>query len=98
MGEVDEAVETADSLASRPKVDPELQIELARCYAIASRTLPGQDSRRVEALRLRAMDCLRSAVKDGYRDRGYLGAEPDLGPLREREDFRTLLEGIPKAR
>jgi tetratricopeptide (TPR) repeat protein len=94
MGHVDEAVETADHLASRPKVDPELRIELARCYAIASRTLPEPDSQRVEALRMRAMDCLEAAVENGYRDRGYLETEPDLGPLRERGDFRAMLEGI----
>ncbi len=93
-GRVDDAEKTAERLASRPKIDSELRIELARCYAIASRMLAGADAQRAESFGTRAMDELRAAVSDGYRDRSYLGGEPDLRPLREREDFRALLEGI----
>jgi serine/threonine protein kinase len=93
-GRVDEAEATAERLVSRPKIDSELRVELARCYAIASRTLAGADRQRAESFGMRAMDQLRAAVKDGYRDWSYLGGEPDLRPLREREDFRALLEEI----
>jgi tetratricopeptide (TPR) repeat protein len=96
MGRVDEAVAIADRLAARPNVDPELRMDLARCYAIASRTLPASESQRAETLRIRALDCLRAAVKNGYRDRGYLEGEPDFAPLQAREEFKALVGGIQR--
>ena len=49
---------------------------------------------RAEALRTKAMKALRAAVKDGYRDRGYLEGEPDFAPLRDRGDYKALLEEV----
>jgi hypothetical protein len=72
-------------------------LELARCYAIASRTLPAGDAARTRALQTKAMDAIRAAVRDGYRDRFYLEGEPDLAPLRSREDFKTLVTGMTSA-
>jgi tetratricopeptide (TPR) repeat protein len=94
VGQVDAAVATADRLAAGPRVDPELRMDLARCYAVASRALPATAADRTEALRVKAMEALRAAVKDGYRDRGYLEGEPDLAPLRDRGDFKALLAEI----
>jgi tetratricopeptide (TPR) repeat protein/tRNA A-37 threonylcarbamoyl transferase component Bud32 len=98
VGQVDAALATADRLAVGPKVDSELRMDLARCYAIASRTLPEREAERAETLRVKAMEALRAAVKDGYRDRGYLEGEPDFEPLRGREDFKALLAEIPIAK
>jgi tetratricopeptide (TPR) repeat protein/tRNA A-37 threonylcarbamoyl transferase component Bud32 len=95
MGRVDDAVATADRLAAGPKVDSELRIDLARCYAVGSRTLPRAEAERTQLLQLKAMEVLRAAVKDGYRDRGYLEGEPDFVPLHDRADFRALLGEIP---
>jgi serine/threonine-protein kinase len=38
-----------------------------------------------------AMAALRLAVEKGYEDRARLQKDPDLDPLREREDFKRLL-------
>jgi serine/threonine-protein kinase len=94
MGRVDDAVATADRLAAGPKVDSELRIDLARCYAVGSRTLPRSEAERAQLLQAKAVEALRAAVKDGYRDRGYLEGEPDFVPLHDRDDFRAILGGI----
>ena len=95
VGHVDTALVVADRFAAGSAIDPELQLELARCYAIASRTLPASDAARTQALQTKAMDAIRSAVGNGYRDRFYLEGEPDFAPLHSRDDFRALLAGMP---
>jgi hypothetical protein len=37
------------------------------------------------------LEALGAAVKDGYRDLGYLEVEPDLAPLRNRGEYQALL-------
>jgi len=96
IGEVDQAAAIAARLGAGPRVDAELRMDLARCYAIASRTLP--DSPRAESLRVKALESLQMAVKDGYRDRAYLDGEPDFAPLRERSEFKSLLVGLQSER
>ncbi len=39
----------------------------------------------------------RAAIRDGFRDRVYLETEPDLDPLRGRDDFKGLLREIGAA-
>jgi len=39
----------------------------------------------------RAMDVLRRAVANGYRNLPRLERDPDLDPLRQRPDFRLLM-------
>jgi tetratricopeptide (TPR) repeat protein len=97
VGQVDAAMTIADRFAAGALVDPEQRLELARCYAIASRTLPASDAARAAALQARATDTIRAAVRDGYRDRFYLEAEPDFAPLRGREDFKALVAALPGA-
>jgi serine/threonine-protein kinase len=43
-----------------------------------------------------AMETLRLAVKAGFADAERLRKDPDLAPLRARDDFQKLLEGIKK--
>jgi len=97
VGQVDAAMTIADRFAAGASVDPEERLELARCYAIGSRTLPASDAARASALQTKAMDAIRAAVRDGYRDRFYLEGEPDFAPLRGREDFKTLVAGMTGA-
>ena len=37
------------------------------------------------------MDTLRRAVAAGYRSVDWIGATPDLDPLRSRPDFQLLM-------
>jgi eukaryotic-like serine/threonine-protein kinase len=42
----------------------------------------------------RAMDTLRRAVAAGYHPVKWMRRDPDLGPLRDREDFELLIEDL----
>jgi tetratricopeptide (TPR) repeat protein len=71
---------------------------LARTHALcASRPVdekvpPTSDERAdQEAHANRAMAALRRAVDAGWRDAARMAKEPDLDPLRSRDDFRELL-------
>ena len=44
----------------------------------------------------RAMEFLQRAVKVGYKDVDRLKRDPELGPLRDRDDFRKLLADLEK--
>ena len=37
------------------------------------------------------MELLAKAVQAGYQDAAHMKKDTDLDPLREREDFKTLL-------
>ncbi len=41
-----------------------------------------------------AMEALRQAVNGGYRDLAWISIDPDLGPLRSREDYKALIAQI----
>jgi len=41
-----------------------------------------------------ALDTLRQAVKDGYRDLAGMRTDPSLDPLRWRADFQKLLADL----
>ena len=42
----------------------------------------------------RAMQWLHKAVQEGYKDVAHMKKDPDLDPLRERADFKTLLASL----
>jgi serine/threonine protein kinase len=90
-GESARAEELADRLAAGPAVDRELRVDLARCYAQCGRSTPAAQAERTQTLLVKAIESLRAAVKEGYRDRVSLETEPDLEPLRDRTDFKALL-------
>ncbi len=41
-----------------------------------------------------AMESLRQAVNGGYRDLAWIEFDPDLGPLRSRDDYKALIAEI----
>ena len=95
VGQVNRALEMADRLAAGPKIDTELWTYLAQVYAQAARSLPPQQAGKAGDLESKAMNALRQAVKQGFRDRTVLDYEHDLDPLRNREDFKALLNELP---
>ena len=40
------------------------------------------------------MEALRQAVNGGYRDFAWISIDPDLDPLRSRDDYRALIAEI----
>jgi tetratricopeptide (TPR) repeat protein len=71
----------------------------AACYLCRGVTLAGKDAQLAETRRReltqdysdRAMLLLRQAVEQGFKDAALMRRDPDLNPLRAREDFRKLL-------
>jgi hypothetical protein len=43
---------------------------------------------------VKAVAAVRTAVGEGFRDRVYLETEPDLEPIRNRDDFKQILGEI----
>jgi tetratricopeptide (TPR) repeat protein len=97
-----EAAAAADKLRAIAPREPGRLYHLARCCA---RCLcaggPGQspgpfagaDKALRERLAANAVGLLREALASGYRDRKRLEKDPDLHPLRQREDFKKLTRG-----
>jgi tetratricopeptide (TPR) repeat protein/tRNA A-37 threonylcarbamoyl transferase component Bud32 len=89
------ALELADRFSAGPNVDREQRIFLASCYAQAARSTPPEKAERIQTALVKAVESVRTAVREGFRDRVYLETEPDLEPLRNRGDFNAILGGIP---
>ena len=94
VGQIEKATAIADRLNAGPKLDNELRLEIARCYAQCARGTPNDQAERQQTFSVKAMETLRAAVSHGFRDRVYLETEPDLEPIRNRDDFKQILAGI----
>jgi tetratricopeptide (TPR) repeat protein len=102
-GNVTEASDVSrKALALFERIDKE---GLAKPYDIACiRSLSsdlvkstGKDPATVERSRNmadQAMKALRQAVDGGYQDLDWISIDPDLGPLRSRDDFKDLIAEI----
>jgi hypothetical protein len=40
---------------------------------------------------VKSVESVRLAVRDGFEDRVYLETEPDLEPIRNRDDFKQIV-------
>jgi hypothetical protein len=98
LGEPEQALKLIAQLqagVSEPKIDLYKAAE-ALCYFVGAAE---KDTRVPEARRKQlargyadqAMDLLRQAVKAGQNNVGDLKGDPDLDPLRGREDFKKLI-------
>jgi serine/threonine-protein kinase len=73
---------------------------LARCVPLAEKDATLPEARRQELAHSyadRAVDTLRQAVKNGFKDAAHLKKDPDLDPLRQRADFQQLLQDLEKS-
>jgi tetratricopeptide (TPR) repeat protein len=67
---------------------------LSQCIPMVAKHDKLDDQRRHEATQFygeAAMKLLRDAVSKGYKDVAHMKADPNLNPLRQREDFRMLI-------
>jgi tetratricopeptide (TPR) repeat protein len=101
LGRHVEAARSLDRLLERAGEDPEALFvaarTLARCVHVTEHDeeLGPEDRRRMAgAYADRAVERLREAVRRGFRDQKRLRATPELKPLQDREDFRSLLESL----
>jgi serine/threonine-protein kinase len=73
---------------------------LSRCVPLAERDskLPeGQRKELAQSYADQALAALRQAVAKGYKDADHLKKDPDLDPLRGRDDFLKLLAELEAA-
>jgi hypothetical protein len=93
-----EAVRAARDYAREFPDDPVVAYNaacfMARCVPLADRdpklSAEGRQKTADEYARL-AVQQLRAASQAGYRDVKHMKQDPDLDPLRDRQDFRDLL-------
>src|SRR5262249_42882124 len=90
--------EAAAEATRRSKLWPEdptqlydVACELALCIPLA-----GSEAER-EGYSSRAMDALGKAVRLGWKDVAHIEADPDLAPLRSRDDFRAPCRELAEA-
>jgi tetratricopeptide (TPR) repeat protein len=102
-GRYAEAAAAADKLCAIAPREPRRLYHLARCCARclgpgdpgqAPGPFTGADKAVHERLAANAVGLLREAIASGYRDRKSLEKDPDLDPLRQREDFKKLLRTL----
>ena len=68
--------------------------DVACFYSLASIKAPEQQ----QEYAVRALVLLSRAVESGFKDAGHIKHDPDLDPLRNRVDFKKLLESIDNAK
>ena len=92
-GQPQQAAELAEKYRQSQAADNELLLDVARTYAqcaAAVMDMP-EETDRYAGL---ALDAIRAAIEQGYKDSVYLDREVDFDPLRTRPEFKSLLERL----
>ncbi len=76
--------------------DNELLIDVTRCFAQCSAAATSDAALRQDYAD-KAIAALSAAIAQRYRDSVFLEFEPDLDPLRERDDFKLLVDSARAA-
>jgi hypothetical protein len=90
-----QAVAEADVLAKMPEATGDMLFDLARICAWAS-TVSKDDDQKRERNAARAVALLRQATERGFGDLAKIKSDDDLRPLRDRQDFKKLLQTLVK--
>ncbi len=92
MGRVTEAAEAA---RQRRALIPSGPFDLYNDACLLSRSIATtEDPRRRDALAAEAVGALRAAVAAGWDNAVHTSRDPDLDPLRARDDFRAMLADL----
>jgi serine/threonine-protein kinase len=89
------AAEMAGKIEKGDKVDRELLVVLAQCYAQCAASVPDQAELK-NRYTAKALEALDKALASGYADLVYLETEPDLDALQGRPEFTRLLAPLRK--
>ena len=92
LGEHVRATSEADELL-QIRTDAGSLFTVSCVYAISSDKSTTQKNS--EQYAVRAVALLKQAIGAGFSDFEHLRRNTDLKPLREREDFRELLDNLP---
>jgi tetratricopeptide (TPR) repeat protein len=91
-GQVAEAVAEVAELTKSQNWNSGQWYDFACVYAVACGKIADKKHEYADG----AMDLLQKAVKTGWNDAAHMAKDTDLGPIREREDFKKLIEGLAK--
>jgi serine/threonine-protein kinase len=84
-----EAMADVDGVVAHPKARP---IDIYNAACVCSQLFAAVPDDPTAAKR--AVELLRIAIEKGYDAKGKLLSDPDLTPLRDREDFRKLVSEL----
>ncbi len=93
-GKVAEAVAGVAELMKGGKWSADEWYDLACFHAVAS----GKAADKKREYADRAMELLHKSVKAGYKNAGHMAKDKDLDVLRGRDDFKKLLQLLPKTK
>jgi hypothetical protein len=105
-GEVDQAVATLERLTALPDLPADKTYNAAcgycRCITAltkaAAATSVAADGERIDWLATKAVALLKRVMETGFFDdpqfMNLIANDPDLAPLREREDYRAFIETL----
>lgn len=91
-GLAQEAIEIINEIEPLLNWPPSSRYNFACTCAIASEKTDNEDEKQDYADK--AMDLLGKAVRDGWKDAEKISNDPDLASLRERDDFKQLLDEL----
>lgn len=89
-GQLAEAVAEAAELTKSSSWNAGQWYNFARVYALAS----GKIADKKDEYAKRAVELLQRAVKAGYKDAAHVMKDADLDALRDREDFKKLMDEL----
>jgi hypothetical protein len=96
-----QAARKLTALAFEPSGDTyDAACAFARCGPLALKDASLPESKRQELARSyadEAMALLRQAVARGWKDAAHMQQDPDLNPLRNRDDFKKLIADLEAA-
>jgi tetratricopeptide (TPR) repeat protein len=92
--ERDKAVQAAEKFAGSAEKPGE--VYNAACAFALCVPLADKEAAR-EKLASRAVELLKQALAKGFKDAALLKKDPDLDPLRQRDDFQKLLAEVEKS-
>jgi tetratricopeptide (TPR) repeat protein len=93
-GRVAEAVAEVAELSKAGEWNSDQWYTFACFYSVASAKATDKKQEYAD----RAMELLRKAVLAGWKNGAHMTWDPDLDPLREREDFKKLLADLPRGK
>ncbi len=95
LADARQALALFEGLPSRSDVEwYEMACVRSALAALAGRGAPGTSAVEAEPEAARAMDLLRKAVAEGYRNTAAIRTESALEPLRSRPEFRLLMDDL----
>jgi tetratricopeptide (TPR) repeat protein len=89
-GQIEAAVERVTPLLTLHGWEGDQLYDMAVIFAVAAKRNSSDPSRYADT----AVKMMQQAVKAGYKDAAHLKADADLAPLRDRDDFRTLVADL----